>query len=186
MSESLLKKINLAHFIGLTIALANGLMKHFLSIGLHTDIELGVELFVVISGLALFGLMLFKRKQLIFYYAIYPLTLILTVTAVVFKNLLLGMIVLFIIGPVLPDNVQTKQNGISISIPSQGFMAPCCTYVVKERKWFIFQKVYPEFSRNEPLDFENLHVDYNDNTIELWKFGNNNEKIKTILKIHKS
>ena len=49
-----------------------------------------------------------------------------------------------------------EQDGIVVSTPYEGFMSPCCTYQVKERKWLLFEKRYKEFSTEGAIKFETM------------------------------
>ena len=128
------------HFVALGIAVVNSYFKTFSNYSLYGNIEFGIELFTVISGLVLFFFYRKPFRRIAYYFSIYAFVASLVIVGLIFRGLLFGVILSIILFPIIPDEKEYQQNGITIATPFQGLMAPCCSYVVKERKGKLFEK----------------------------------------------
>lgn len=155
------------HFSALTIAIFNFLFNELTPYSLEGIIELVVEITAILSGFLLFLFYFRPFKKINFYFSIYPMMVCIIIFAIIFKSLFWLIVVSIILFPLIPDQKKFEQDGIIISTPYQGFMAHCCSYQLKERKLLLFEKEYPIFNSEGPIDFETLKIEQSKNYFEL-------------------
>ena len=142
------------HFSALTIAIFNFLFNELTPYSLEGTIELVVEITAILSGFLLFLFYFRPFKKINFYFSIYPMMVCIIIFAIIFKSLFWLIVLSIILFPL-------------ISTPYQGFMAHCCSYQLKERKLLLFEKEYPIFNSEGPIDFETLKIEQSKNYFEL-------------------
>jgi hypothetical protein len=167
MKQKIQKILTKFHFIALTIVIINLVVKYLLHYSLEEHLDLGVKLTVAITGLTLFFLYFNPFKKVNFYFSIYAIAAILILTAFIFRGLFWFVIISLILFPLILDEKKYAQNGIIISDHFEGFLANCCTYVVKERKYLIFEKNYGIFETEGPINFETINIESTQNEIVL-------------------
>lgn len=171
------------HFSALIIALLNFVFNELSAYSLDGITELVIEISAVISGFLLFFFNLRPFKKINFYYIIYPLSAFLLIVGLIFQGLFWVIVLSIILYPIIPDQKKFEQDGIIISIPYRGFMAPCCSYQLKERKLLLFEKEYAIFESDGPIDFETLKMENTVNYVELtYKTDFGEETIKKKLR----
>jgi hypothetical protein len=148
------------HFATLTIAILNSLFKKITYYSLEGNIQFGIEILIVITGLILFFFYLKPFNKLNYYFLIYATISFFLIIGLIFRGLFWGFVLSALLFPLIPDDKEFEENGIIISTPFQGIMAPCCAYQVKERQLFIFEKDYGimELEGEGPIDFETMNV----------------------------
>ncbi|WP_018342678.1 hypothetical protein [Cytophaga aurantiaca] len=150
------------HVIALTIAIVNAVFKFITIYSLTGNVEFIVEMITVISGAILFFFYLKSSENDRFYFLIYPLVTFLLIVAFVTRGII-GLLILILLFPLIPDTKEYEQDGIIMYTPYQGPMAECCRYQVKERKLLFFEKDLGVFgSRNGPIQYEKMHIEQSD------------------------
>ena len=155
------------HFTTLSVAILNALIKLLTAYSLEGNIEFGVKVLTVISGLILFFFYLKPFKKINFYFLIYATIAGLLVIGLILRGIFWALILSVVLFPLTPDDKEFEENGIIISRPFQGFMAPCCSYQIKERQLLIFEKDYGIWEGVGPIDFESVKIKSNDSEIEI-------------------
>lgn len=147
----------------------NSLSKNFTPYSLEGNLEFVIKLLVILSGITLFFYHLKPFKKINTYFSIYILAGIFFIIGLLFRGIPGAIIISIIIFPIIPNNKKYENNGIIISAPFQGFMAPCLTYQIKERKFLIFEKNYGVFELDEggPIDFESICIEQSESGIEV-------------------
>ena len=160
MKTRLRKILMRIHFIALTIAILNSLFKYFTTYSLEGNIEFGIEVLTVISGLTLFFFFLKPFKRINLYFSIYATVASFLIIGLIFRGLFWGLVLSVLLFPLIPDDKQFEENGIIISTPFKGMIASCCSYQVKERKFLLFEKDYGELEveGGGPIDFETVNL----------------------------
>lgn len=169
MKTRLRKILKRIHFVALTIAILNSLFKNFTTYSLEGNVEFGIEILTVISGLILFFFYLKPFKKINLYFSIYPTISSLLILGLIFRGIFWAFVLSVVLFPLIPNDKAFEENGITISTPFQGFMAPCCSYQIKERQLLIFEKDYGKWNLEGegPVDFETVKINSNDNEIEI-------------------
>jgi len=171
------------HFIALAIAVVNTIIQNTTSYGLYKNFEYAFEIFVLISGLILFFLYLRPFKILNFYFSFYVVVLLLFISLYLSKSILIGIILMFISYPFIPDTKVYEKDGVIISIPFKGFMGRCCTYEIKERKLLIFEKSYEVFELEHSINFKDIEVISTEDKIEFSYLNPyDNEMLKKVIR----
>ncbi len=159
MQTRLLEILIKTHFIALTIAILNSLLKNFMAYGLVGEIEFGIKILLVTSGLTLFFFYLRPFKKINVYFSIYSIAAILLIVGLIFRGIFGALIISFILFPIIPNDKGFEKNGVVISTPFQGFMARCCSYQIMERQFVIFEKDYGIFESEGPIDFDKIKIE---------------------------
>lgn len=157
------------HFVTLAIAILNSIFKNITAYSLEGNIEFGIEVLTVISGLTLFFFYLKPIKKINYYFSIYATVALFLLIALVFRGLFLGLILSVLLFPIMPDDKEFEEKGIIVSTPYQGFMARCCSYQIKERQLLIFVKDYGQWDLEGegPIDFETVKINSSEKDIEI-------------------
>lgn len=157
------------HFVALSIAILNSLFKNFTTYSLEGNIEFGIEMLTVMSGLTLFFFYLKPFKKTNFYFSIYPTIAALLILGLIFRGIFWALVLSVVLFPLIPNDKAFEENGITISTPFQGFMAPCCSYQIKERQLLLFEKDYGKWNLEGegPVNFETVKINSNVNEIEI-------------------
>jgi predicted membrane protein len=157
------------HFTALSLAVLNSISKIFTSISLADEIAFAINLVVVVSGLILFFFYLKPYKTISFYFSFYAFAATLVIIGFVFRGIFGALILSIILSPIIPNEKEYVHQGVTISTPFQGFISPCCSYQVKERKFLIFEKDYGIFELNGegPINFESVHINLSNTEIEI-------------------
>ena len=157
------------HLIILAIVILNALIKSLTAYSLEENIEFGVKILAVISGLILFFFYLKPFKKINFYFSIYATIAGILIIGLIFRGIFWALILSVVLFPLIPDDKKFEENGIVISTPFQGFMAPCCSYQIEERQLLIFEKDYGrwELDGEGPIDFETVKINSNNNELEI-------------------
>ncbi|WP_062622181.1 hypothetical protein [Flammeovirga sp. SJP92] len=153
----------------LSVAILNALINLLTAYSLEGNIEFGVKILAVVSGLILFFFYLKPFKKISFYFSIYPTIGVLLILGLIFRGIFWALVISVILFPLIPEDKEFEKSGIIISTPFQGFMAPCCSYQIKERQLLIFEKDYGEWElKGEgPIDFEKVKINSNEKEIEI-------------------
>jgi hypothetical protein len=169
MKTRLPKILIRTHFIALTIVILNSLFKNFIAFSLAGEIEFGIKILIVISGLLLFFFYLRPFKKINTYFSIYAIAGIFLIIGLIFRGIFGALIISIILFPIIPNDKEFENNGIIISTPFQGFMAPCCSYQLKERQLLIFERDYGifELEGGGPINFETMNIDQSETEILL-------------------
>ena len=71
-----------------------------------------------------------------------------------------ALLIYLILVPIIPNEKVYDRNSFTISAPFQGFMASCCSYQLKERKFLIFEKDYGVFESQSggPINVESIRI----------------------------
>ncbi len=178
MNTSFHKILTRIHFSALTIAILNFLLNELTAYSLDGISELAIEITAVFTGFLLFFFYLRPFKKLNFYFSIYPVAAFLLITGLIFKGLFWAIILSVIFFPLIPDKKHFEQDGIIISTSYRGFMAPCCSYQLKERKLLLLEKEYVIFESDGPIEFETLKIENTMNYVELTYKTDFGEEIK--------
>jgi len=157
------------HFVALTIAILNSLFKNFMAFSPASEIEFGIKILIVISGLILFFFYLKPFKKINTYFSIYAIAGIFLIIGLIFRGIFGALIISIILFPIIPNVKEFENNGVIISTPFQGFMAPCCSYQIKERQLLIFERDYGifELEGEGPIDFETMNINQSESEILL-------------------
>ncbi|MBO3697719.1 hypothetical protein [Roseivirga sp. E12] len=155
------------HLVTLTIGILNILVKKLSVYSLQGSIEFGIETLTAISGLALFFFYLKPFKRINIYFSIYATAALLLIIGLIFRGIFGALIISLILFPIVPNEKEFENDEIIISTPFQGFIAPCCSYQIKERQFLIFEKDYGEFESEGPIDFETVKINSSDHAIEM-------------------
>lgn len=169
MKTRLRKILIRIHLTTFTIAILNALIKTLTAYSLEGDIEFGVKILIVVSGLILFFFYLKPFKKINFYFSIYATITALLILGLIFRGIFWALVLSVVLFPLVPNDKEFEENGIIISTPFQGFMALCCSYQIKGRQLLIFEKDYGkwELEGEGPIDFETVKINSNDNEIEI-------------------
>ncbi|MDX1907906.1 MAG: hypothetical protein SF053_12805 [Bacteroidia bacterium] len=157
------------HIAAWAIVIVNTLVQHLYLISLAGNIEVGIEVVALISGLALFFLYLKPFEKINVYFSMYAVSAFLLVGAYLFRSLLLGYMVSVLLFPFIPDEKKFEENGVIISVPFQGVMSRCCSYKVTERYLLIFEKndgIW-ELEEQGPIDFGKVQMISREDEIEI-------------------
>jgi len=154
------------HFVGLGLAIINAGVTAIWSFSLATPIELGLELFVAISGLVLCFAHLRPIRPPFYYFMFYGIAAALSLISLIFKGVFVFFLFM-ILFPLLPNEVEFQQDGIVIETPVQGVMARCCEYVVKEEQMGIFVQELGTFETEGQLNMESVKVRRVDGKVQL-------------------
>lgn len=155
------------HFVALTIAILNALVKNLTAFSLEGHAQLVVKTLTVISGLTLFFFYLKPFKRLSFYFSIYATFTFFLIIGLIFRGIFWGIVISIFLLPMIPDSKKIEENEIIIMVPFQGFMSPCCSYKIKERQFLIFEKDYGmlELKGEGTIDFESVNIESNEKEI---------------------
>lgn len=164
------KIIRWIHFILLTIAILNTLFKSISSYSFTYNLEYSIEILVIISGLVLFFYYLTPFDKISYYFTIYAIIGFITLLGVIFRGMFWGIIMIVVLYPIIPDEIKYERDNIIIYSPFGGLMSMCCSYQVKEKKCYFFEKSYDIFELNGAVDFESMKISSTDSTIELTYF----------------
>lgn len=136
---------------------------------LASEIELGIKILVIISGLLLFFLYRKSLKKFKLYFSVYPLAVLFIVIGLIFRGIIAGLILSIILFPIIPNEKEFEAEGVIITTPFQGFMAACCSYQIKERQLLIFEKDYGIFQLEGegPIVFETMSIEKSETEISL-------------------
>lgn len=147
----------------------NSLFKNFTTYSLEGNIEFGLEILTVISGLTLFFFYLKPFKKVNFYFSIYATVAFFLIIGLIFRGIFWGLVLSVLLFPIIPDDKEFEENGIIISTPFQGLMSSCCSYDIKERQLLIFEKNYGiwELEGEGPIDFEKVKINSSEKEIEI-------------------
>lgn len=169
MKTRLRKILKRIHFVALTIAILNSLFENFTFYSLEGNIEFGIEILTVISGLTLFFFYLKPFKTINYYFSIYATVAFFLIIGLIFRGIFGGLVLSILLYPIIPDDKEFEENGIIISTPFQGFMARCCSFEIKERQLLIFEKNYGiwELEGEGQIDLETVKINSNDSEIEI-------------------
>tara|TARA_Y100000114_G_scaffold154224_1_gene175810 strand:- start:4711 stop:5274 length:564 start_codon:yes stop_codon:yes gene_type:complete len=169
MKTRLQKILIRIHLTTLLVAILNVLIKSLTAYSLEGNIEFGVKILTVISGLILFFFYLKPFKKINFYFSIYATIAGLLIIGLTFRGIFWALVLSVVLFPLIPDDKEFEENGIIISTPFQGFMAPCCSYQIKERQLLIFEKDYGKWNLEGegPVEFETVKINSNANEIEI-------------------
>lgn len=169
MKTRLRKILIRTHLVALTIAISNFLFKNFTYYSLEGNIEFGIEILTVISGLTLFFFYLKPFKKINFYFSIYATVGVLLIVGLIFRGIFWAIVLSVILFPLIPDDKKFEEKGIIISTPFQGFMARCCSYKIRELQLLTFEKDYGKWNLEGegPIDFETVKINSDDNEIEI-------------------
>jgi hypothetical protein len=169
MKTRLRKILTSIHLTTLTVAILNALIKSLTAYSLEGNIEFGVKILTVISGLILFFFYLKPFKKVNFYFSIYATIAGLLIIGLIFRGIFWALVLSVFLFPLIPDDKEFEENGIIISTPFQGFMTPCCSYQIKERQLLLFEKDYGrwEIDGEGPIDFETVKINSNDSEIKI-------------------
>ena len=163
-----LRKIVLGiHFVALILVLLNFLLNYFTTYSLEGNIETGTELITLFSGLILFFFYFKPFRKISFYFSLYAILAFLTIGALVFRSGFLSLLLLIILHPFFPDEKKYEKDGIIIAVPFQGIMSSCCSYEIKERKLFFFEKRHGIFQLDDSINFETIEIETTDDEIVL-------------------
>ena len=146
----------LVHWLLLGLLLINALSWKVFDFSFAQEVTLIGKVLLMLSGLILFMLYLKPFKKVNWYFSIYPISLGLALYALLIRGILGAIILSIFLAPFHPAMKEFEQDGIVVSTPYEGFMSPCCTYQVKERKWLFFEKRYKEFSTEGAIKFETM------------------------------
>ncbi|WP_070138640.1 hypothetical protein [Crocinitomix algicola] len=179
MKKRLQKILIRIHLTTLTVAILNALIKSLTVYGLEGNMEFGVKILTVISGLILFFFYLKPFNKINFYFSIYATIAGLLIIGLIFRGIFWAFVLSLVLFPLIPDDKEFEENGIILSTPFQGFMAPCCSYQIKERQLLIFEKDYGkwELEGEGPIDFEKLKINSNDKEIVITYLTDFDERI---------
>ena len=157
------------HLTVLTAAILNALINSLTTYSLEGNIEFGVKILAVISGLVLFFYYLKPFKKVSFYFSIYPIIGVLLILGLIFRGIFWALVLSVVLFPLIPDDKVFEENEIIISTPFQGFMARCCSYKIKERQLLIFERDYEkwELEGDGPIDFETVKINSSEKEIEI-------------------
>ena len=157
------------HLIILAIVILNALIKSLTAYSLEENIEFGVKILAVISGLILFFFYLKPFKKIDFYFSIYTAIAVILIIGLIFRGIFWALVLSVVLYPLVPDDKEFEENGIIISTPFQGFMASCCSYQIKERQLLMFEKDYGKWNLEGegPVDFKAVKVNSYDDEIEI-------------------
>ncbi|MFK7971307.1 MAG: hypothetical protein AB8F95_13110 [Bacteroidia bacterium] len=169
MNTRLQKILTRVHFVTLAIAILNSLFKHFANYSLSGNIEMGVEALVVLSGLVLFFFYLKPFKGISLYFSVYATAAFLFIIGVIFRGIFWAIVLSILLFPLIPEDTQYEENGIIITVPFQGFLAPCCSYQIKERQFLIFEKGYGiwNLEGEGPIQFETVSISSSEDEFEI-------------------
>lgn len=169
MEARLWKILTQIHFSTLTVAILNALINSLTAYSLEENIESGVKVLSVISGLILFFYYLKPFKKINFYFLIYPTIGVLLILGLTFRGIFWALVLSVVLFPFVPDHKEFEENGIIISKPFQGFMSRCCSYQIKERQLVIFEKDYGKWvlEGEGPIDFETVNINSSAKEIEI-------------------
>jgi hypothetical protein len=153
----------------LSVAILNALINLLTAYSLEGNIEFGVKILAVISGLMLFFFYLKPFKKISLYFSIYPTIGVLLILGLIFRGIFWALVISVVLFPLIPEDKEFEDNGIIISTPFQGFMARCCSYQIKERQLIIFEKDYGKWvlEGEGPIDFETVNVNSSEKEIEI-------------------
>jgi len=169
MKTTIQQTILRTHFVALALAIVNAVFKFVTVYSLAANIEFIVEMITVLSGLLLFFLYRKQFKNLSTYFSIYPVASILLIAALALRGIMGVFIISVLIFPIIPDQQEYTQDGITIYTPFKGFMTPCCPYQVRERKLLFFEKDLGDFDSEGggPIDYETVQMKQTDEEIVL-------------------
>ncbi len=187
MKTRLRKILIRVHFVTLIIAIFNALVKNLTLYSFAWNIEFGIEILTLISGMILFFFYLKPFKKINFYFSIYATVVIFLIVGLIFRGVFWGVVLSVLLFPVIPDTKKFEENGITISTPFQGLMAACCSYQVKERQLIIFEKDYGiwKLGGEGPIDFETVKINSSEDEIEITYSTNFEEGVIKKKKIKK-
>lgn len=162
MLKRKLQKIALRiHISALILILLNGLMDLASGYSLEATISYYLKLIIPATGLVLSFYYLKPNKVKHFYFLIYPFLGLLLLLGLIFRGTVWAIILSIILFPFMPEDKEFEGNGLIISEHFQGFMAPCCSYEVKERKLLVLEHTYGIWNvdGDGPIDFKSLKVE---------------------------
>ncbi|SFT44615.1 hypothetical protein SAMN05216474_0613 [Lishizhenia tianjinensis] len=146
------------HLVAWGLALLNWISCKSFAFSLHQHLELGVEISVFLSGLALFFYHLKPFKKFSYYFSIYPFIVVVFGIGALTKNLFLFLIVYIFLFPLQNDVEEYRENEFALKLTSDGLMDMCCSYKLVENKFYLFEKVHlQKFYEGEitPFSIEN-------------------------------
>ncbi len=169
MKLSLRKIILRIYFVLLALAILNAIIKNITNYSLQETLAFGIKLLVVISGLRLFFFYLKPFKQINIYFSIYAIAGILLGLDLIFHGMVGALLIYLILFPIIPNEKVYDNNGFTISSPFQEFMASCCSYQLKERKFLLFEKDYGVFESQSggPINAESIRIKQSNSEIEI-------------------
>lgn len=168
MNQKLLKISISVHGVAIALVVLNMLLKYFTIYSLESRIKFGIEVFALFSGFLLFLYFLAVKKRVHLYFALHGALSLLTLIGLVFSRAILFLVIFFVFRPFIPNTDHFEENGIIISVPFQGFMAPCCTYEINERKWLVFEKEIEIWKPIEERSITFDEIQVSSNEIEIY------------------
>ncbi|MGM0579988.1 MAG: hypothetical protein ACQETL_04875 [Bacteroidota bacterium] len=106
-------------------------------------------------------------RRISIYFSIYAILSFFLLVGLVFRGILGAIIISIILFPIIPKDRKYENNDFIISTPFQGFLAPCCTYQLDEKIFFIFENNYGTFDTEGPINFETINIELKEQGIEL-------------------
>lgn len=162
--DKLRKLLMKIHFSALALAILNYFIKEISYYSFEGNIEFGIIILTLISGLVLF---FFYSKKINLYFSIYALISIFFVAGILLRGFLGIVILSILLYPVDMDDKHYEKNGLIISTPFDGFLGSCCKYELKERKFLVFEKKYGTFETNGSINFETLKIIHGEREVQL-------------------
>lgn len=178
MRKKLQKVLIKFHFAVLIIVLLNTFFEILTIYSLDDHLESAMVIAVILSGSIHFFFCLRPLKKIALYFSVYVLLVILAVLTWAFRSFFFGVILIILLYPVFPGEIEYEQEGIIISVPFQGFMSRCCTYEVKERKLFIFEKSYGIIESGGAINTETIRISNTEDNITLTFSTRDNAEVK--------
>lgn len=161
------KVLSKIHFSCLLIIILNVILKYLIGVSFLSQIELGLKLIIVATGLVLFFQYLKITQKIKFYFSIYVVLFFLLILSVVFQETSYGSIASAILYPIHPDDVECKKDKIIVYNHYQGFLGRCCPYRITEVQGFIFEKDYGIIQGMNEIDFQKSQLTKVGNAIEV-------------------
>jgi len=169
------------HFIALTILVLNLVFSNITAYSFEGNLAFIIAICTIISGLILFGIYIRSLEKIKYYFSAYMALTLMATVSVIFRGIFGALILSLILFPIMPAQKQFETDKLIIASPFQGFIASCCSYSIKERKFLIFERKYGvfDFEYEGAFDFESLSIKQSDKEIVLvYKSKHGSEMLK--------
>ncbi len=169
------------HFLAFAFLISNFLSSLITPYSLINSLEVSLKIILIVSGIILFLLNISPLKQIVIYYAVYTVWVILIPIGYILGGTFWAIVVSLLLHPIWPDSLEVKKDGIAIYDNAQGFMNVCCPYKVTEQKFLFLENCLGEFELVETIDPKTLQIMKTDKDVKLTFLDKFNDLEKEIV-----
>jgi len=146
------------HFYLLGIALLNFVLKSGIELSLNYKLSFLITLLIYISGIILFLWNFRPFKKIAIYFSVYFITPIFAILFWIFGGIFFGLIVSIVLYPIQPNKLKIEDKNILIYEKAQGFLGPCCPYIITEKQYIVLEKKIKEINLYDQITLDNSSI----------------------------